>query len=142
MNARDRAVGACCCGSVKFVITLPAKFCVHCHCRNCRAIHGAAMVTWVGVPIGQFKISGRRHLKWYQATEESRRGFCIHCGTPILYMSTKFPGDIHITRASLKGKVNITPYAHIFFDQHVDWCFFEDKLARLGGPEGTDPIES
>jgi hypothetical protein len=57
-------------------------------------------------------------------------------------MSTKFPGDIHVTRASLLGKVDITPSAHIYYDQRVDWLSCNDKLVRLGGPEGTDPLES
>ena len=98
------------------------------------------MVTWVAVTIENFKISGQKHLKWYQPTEKSRRGFCINCGTPLLYMSTRFPGDIHVTRASLVGIVDIQAKAHIFFDQHVSWFPFEDSLARLGGPEGTDPL--
>lgn len=99
------------------------------------------MVTWVGVPIENFKVSGRQHVKWYQSTEHSKRAFCANCGTSIFYMSTKFPGDIHVTRASLIGKVDVAPTAHIFFDQHVDWFPFEDGLLRLGGPEGTDPLE-
>ncbi len=133
MSAENPALGSCYCGSVKFSIALPVKGCVHCHCLNCRRIHGAAMVTWVAVTLENFKVSGREHLKWIQSNVHSRRGFCTNCGTQMLYMSTRFPGDIHVTRASLLGKVDVPAKAHLYFDQHVDWFVFDDELPRLEG---------
>ena len=38
----DRVGGSCLCGAVRFEVTLPSKFCAHCHCGNCRKAHGAA----------------------------------------------------------------------------------------------------
>lgn len=131
MNAENRALGSCYCGSVKFMIDLPVKGCVHCHCLNCRRAHGAALVTWVAVTIESFKVAGRENLKWFQSSLHSRRGFCTHCGTHLLYMSTHFPGDVHVTRASLVGDVDIPIKAHLHFDQHVDWFPFDDDLPRL-----------
>lgn len=46
--------GGCLCGAVRYVITLPTKWCAHCHCSMCRRAHGAAFVTWAGVPSQSF----------------------------------------------------------------------------------------
>ena len=48
--------GACLCGAVRFQVTLPTLFCVHCHCTMCQRNHGAAYVTWFGVPKDQTRI--------------------------------------------------------------------------------------
>ena len=49
-----RYEGACLCGQVRFAIVPPTKWCAHCHCTMCRRAHGAAFVTWIGVPEAQF----------------------------------------------------------------------------------------
>jgi hypothetical protein len=100
-------------------------------------MHGAPIVTWFGVASENFRLAGREHLKWYICSEEAKRGFCMECGTPFLFMSTRWPDEVHVTRASLHGKVDITPGAHIFFDQHVEWFPFVDSLPCLGGRHGT-----
>ena len=38
------------CGTVEFSVALPTLFCGHCHCTMCQRNHGAAYVTWFGVP--------------------------------------------------------------------------------------------
>jgi hypothetical protein len=111
----------------------------------CRKVHGAALVTWVGVTMENFKIFGQENLRWYRHAEPNkatRRGFCGNCGSPMVYLSTKFPGDVHVPRASLEGAPPIAPNAHIYYEHHVDWWPFEDKLLHLGGPDGTSPLES
>lgn len=132
MSGETRAAGRCSCGDVKVLITLPVKGCVHCHCGACRQAHGAAFVTWFSIPREQLQLSGRESLKWYKDTEVSQRGFCGRCGTPMLFVSSRWPGDIHVTRACIFNDVEITPRAHTSFHHHVDWFPFEDSLPRLG----------
>src|SRR5690242_3967204 len=127
MSDAERIIGQCICGAVKFLVYTPVKFCVHCHCQSCRAMHGAPIVTWIGVPYENFKLAGREHLKWYTCSEQAKRGFCIHCGTPLIFRSIVWPDDVHVTRASIIGKVAIMPRFHIHFEQHVDWFEFEDS---------------
>ncbi len=141
MSDESRALGSCVCGSVKFVVTLPVLWCTHCHCRACRRQHSAAIVTWCGVAWENFRLAGRKHLKWYICSEDSKRGFCGNCGTPLLFMSTRWPDEVHVARASLHAKVDIIPIAHIHYGQHVSWFSFEDSLPRLGGQHGIELIE-
>jgi hypothetical protein len=132
MDTVTRAAGRCSCGAIKILITLPVKGCVHCHCPACRQAHGAAFVTWLSVPRERFQLSGREKLKWYQDTPTSRRGFCDHCGSPMLFMAERWPDDVHVARACIFGDVDIAPKIHLSFDQRVDWFPFEDSLPRLG----------
>src|SRR4029077_4627979 len=125
-----------------YVINLPVKYCVHCHCPHCRRSHGTAFVTWVSVERENLRLDGREHLKWYRCSDRSRRAFCGTCGTPVLFVSTQWPGEIHLTRANLAPGVKIFPRAHIHFDQHGGWFPFEDALPRVGGPTGTAPLDS
>lgn len=137
MTTKDRAAGSCACGAIKYVVNLPVRFCIHCHCRGCRKVHGAAFVTWFGVSIQSFKVSGQENLRWYRATQDSRRSFCGSCGTPMFFVGVQWPGEVHVTRASLIQEADISPRFHIFFDQHVPWFEFEDSLPCLGGLNGT-----
>ncbi len=127
--------GECLCGAVKFEIYLPTKWCAHCHCTLCRRSHGAAFVTWFGVDDDQFKlIRGEEKLKWFHSSKESKRGFCSHCGSHILFRSVKWLGEIHITLSNMTGAIDRQPQAHAFFDTHVSWLEFEDKLPRYNDP--------
>jgi hypothetical protein len=141
MSNQSHVVGSCACGAIKFVFTLPIRWCTHCHCYSCRRHHGAAVVTWIGVASDAFRLSGREHLKWHLSSEDSKRGFCVHCGSPLLFMSERWPDEVHVVRASLHGDLEITPGAHAFFDQHVSWFPFEDSLPRLGGKHGIEPMD-
>ena len=141
MSTPNQVTGSCACHAIKFSFTLPVLWCIHCHCRGCRRHHGAAFVTWIGVSSDSFQLSGEEHLKWRPCSSISKRGFCIDCGSPIFFASTRWPDEIHIARASLHGPVSITPIAHLFFDQHVSWFPFEDALARFGGQRGVQPME-
>ena len=139
MSTPGTLVGSCACGAIRFIFAPPVRWCTHCHCHSCRRHHGAAIVTWLGGSADSFKLSGREHLKWYVSSEDSKRGFCSNCGSPLLFLSTRWPDEVHVTRASLHGEVDITPGGHIFFDQHVSWFLFEDSLPRMGGKGWGEP---
>lgn len=141
MSTQNHVFGSCACGAIKFVFTLPVRWCTHCHCHACRRHHGAGVVTWFGVASTDFRLSGRENLKWYICSEYTKRGFCINCGSPLLFMTARRPDEVHVARASLPDEVDaITPKAHIFFDQHVSWFTFEDPLPCYGGSDGVQPL--
>ncbi len=135
-------IGECLCGAVRFRVVAPTKWCAHCHCSMCRQAHGAAFVTWFGVPLGQFDVlCGAEQLKWYGSSKEAERGFCSECGSTMLFRSTRWSDEMHIVLANIKGAIDREPAAHVFFDTHVGWLNFDDGLTRLGGPTGTEPLD-
>jgi hypothetical protein len=123
--------GTCLCKAVRFSVTPPTLWCAHCHCSLCRRSNGAAFVTWVGVAEDRFAVtSGAEDLVWYGSSSEGQRGFCRRCGSSILFRSTRWPGEVHVTRANFDGPIDREPALHAFFDTHVDWFPFEDGLPK------------
>ena len=123
--------GGCLCRAVRFRALGPSLFVAHCHCRWCRAAHGAAFVTWLGVAADGFELmAGGDGLRWFASSEQSRRGFCGHCGTTMLYRSELSPGEVHIALATIDGAADRAPQLHVFTDQAVEWVVLGDELPR------------
>jgi hypothetical protein len=128
---------------VRFEVDGPTKWAAHCHCSLCRRAHGAAFVTWFGVPDEQFRFTaGEAETGWYASTPEARRGFCRSCGSTMFFISERWEGETHIAIAHMDGPIDREPTAHVFFDTHVPWIVLGDQLKKLGGSSGTEPMES
>ncbi|MBK8257993.1 MAG: GFA family protein [Polyangiaceae bacterium] len=133
--------GRCLCGAVEFQVTLPVKWCAHCHCTMCQRAHGAPIVTWFGVDDGSFSwIRGKDQVRFYKSSAEAERGFCQECGSSLFFRSTRWAGELHISRVAVVDDIGAEPAAHVFFDSHVPWLILGDSLPQLGGPTGTEPI--
>lgn len=138
----DAIHGACLCGSIRFEIEPPTMGSAHCHCSMCRRAHGAAYVTWVRARRAGFRfIEGEKRLVTYRSSERGRRSFCRTCGSTLFCELVDEPDTIDVARANLEGPVDEAPRLHIFWDDRVDWAPHEDDLPRLGGVEGTRPVE-
>lgn len=134
--------GHCLCQSIQFSVSSSEKWMAHCHCPLCRQAHGAALVTWIGVNLNDFKIDqGRAKIKWFASSEEGKRAFCSDCGSTLFFQSERWPDEIHITAANIKRGISLSPQAHVWFDRKVDWINLTDDLPRLGGKNGTTPLK-
>lgn len=125
----DTLQGSCLCGAVRFHAPAPSLWCAHCHCTMCQRAHGAAFVTWVGLPADRAVIEGGA-LAWYASSPGAERGFCSRCGSSLFFRSTRWPGELHVTRANFTGPVDRAPSAHVFHATHVDWFTATDALPR------------
>jgi hypothetical protein len=133
--------GRCYCGAVRYEVTPPFKFIAHDHCSICRRISGAAFVTWAGVKETQFKLlSGEKALREYKSTEAAVRHFCATCGSHLFFRSIRWPGEVHVTVATLDEGVE--PKAHVFYTDKASWIHVHDDLPKYGGKTGTDPLNS
>jgi hypothetical protein len=136
----DSIAGECLCKGVRFELSLPAKFCAHCHCSMCRRAHGAAFVTWTGVPKGQLVVTtGAELLCRHESSPGALRTFCSRCGSSLFFEAERWAGEIHLAVANLE-RLPFAPSAHVFFDDHVEWVTIADDLPRLGGATGTEPL--
>ena len=125
--ARDVVRGSCLCEQIRFEITPPTNWCAHCHCTMCRRTHGAAVVTWVGVPEEQLSITGgEESLRWYASSEDSRRGFCPRCSSSLFFRSQRWPGEIHVVLACVEGEIDRKPEGSAYFESHPHWFPFEE----------------
>ena len=118
----QKAKGSCLCGAVGFEVTLPTKWCAHCHCSMCRRAHGAGFVTWVGVRAGQFRITaGESQIHRYRSSNEAVRSFCSSCGSTLLFESQRWPGEVHIVLANFTTPIDRDPEGHAYADDRVSW---------------------
>jgi hypothetical protein len=139
--SNQEVTGQCLCGAVRFAITLPTKWCAHCHCSMCRRAHGAAFVTFCGVPSDRFRVvAGADELIRYRSSETATRSFCGRCGSTLLFEGERWPGEVHVVRANIDGEIDRAPQAHAYFDKRVGWVELGDHLPRLGGPNGNEPL--
>ena len=126
--------GSCLCGAVRFRGVLPPKWVAHCHCSMCRRAQGAGFVTWVGTDEKRFVVeSGAEVLRRYQSSAEGSRSFCGRCGSPLFFESARWPGELHITLASIDPAVAATlqPQGHVHWSQRVPWIGdIHDGLSR------------
>jgi len=147
--SRKREKGSCLCGGVVFEVAFPSRFCSHCHCSNCRKAHGAAFVTYLGVPEGRLKVlSGVRLLSAYTygygvggKRVVSTRTFCRRCGSTVFFSSTRWPGETHVALACLDGEPDKEPAFHFYYDKRPSWSEVRDKLPKYGGPTGGKRLE-
>jgi hypothetical protein len=101
----------------------------------CRRAQGAAFVTWFGIPGDQFAFVGSGdRLRIHRSSAEATRSFCGRCGTPLFFESSRWPGELHVTLASLDPAVAATlvPQAHVFWSDRVPWCAVHDDLPKKG----------
>lgn len=132
MSDKNEFIGECQCGDVRFAAVPPTLFCAHCHCDFCRCAHGAAFVTWFGVPEDRFRfLAGEEKVKWFASSKQGRRGFCPRCGSTLFYKASLCPGEVHIALAHMRGPIDRRPELHVFFDARVDWFHYGDELPRL-----------
>jgi hypothetical protein len=132
MNAETHIGGSCLCGAVSFRVALPSQWCAHCHCSLCRKAHGAAFVTWAGFDDSGFEITaGQDDLRWHASTPEAERGFCIHCGSSLFFRSKRWPGEIHVTVASLDQPLDRDPQSNVYDGDRVGWGEIHDGLKSI-----------
>ncbi len=142
MTDEKHVSGSCLCGGVTFQVELPSLFCGHCHCTMCQRNHGAAFVTWFGIPRGKLTIEkGPDDLVVYRSSEHGTRSFCRHCGSSLFCESSHHPDRVDIPLANMHDPIDRPPQLHAHFDDQAAWLDLEDDLPRLGGSSGMDLIK-
>ncbi len=132
--------GGCLCGAVRYRVTGPPKWIVHCHCTSCRRASGGAFVTWAGYARGRFDLAHGR-LARFASSLGVRRGFCAACGSPLTYEAARYPGEIHVTVASLDRPEDFPPRAHVWAAERLAWVHVDAALPaspEIGAEAGSD----
>jgi hypothetical protein len=141
MDEAKTVSGSCFCGAVQFEVRTPTLGCAHCHCTMCRRAHGAVYVTWIAVPYTQFSLAkGEELLTRFRSSEHGTRSFCSRCGSSLFCESTHHPDNIDIVLANLHGPIDREPQVHVYYDDRASWSAIGDRLPRLGGKTGLEPV--
>lgn len=123
--------GGCACGAVRYEVKGSPFWAMHCHCESCRRATGSPMTSYFGVGRGQVTWKGAR--SFFKSSPGVTRGFCGQCGTPMHYMSTRWPGEVHLFAATLDDLTLYKPTAHVHWAEHVPWINSDDGLPRFDG---------
>lgn len=110
--------GGCACGAVRYELTAEPTKVTYCHCSKCRRWHGH-VGAYAGVERTGFRLVEQRGLKWYQASETVRRGFCGECGSSLLWDEGK--SYISICVGALDAPTGLQSKAHIFVGSKGDY---------------------
>jgi hypothetical protein len=140
-TAARRLRGRCLCGGVSFELEPPTNFVSHCHCQSCRLSHGAAFVTWTGVPSERFALTaGAELVRWFASSPFIQWGFCGVCGSSMLYRVVaeghhELPKRdvMYVTAASLIDPLDKAPFVHVSWEEHVPWLGMRDELPKVRG---------
>ncbi len=112
--------GHCLCKAVTFALSGAHNWAGHCYCESCRRGTGAAVVTFVGNPNGQWRWTAQVPV-CYTSSPGNRRYFCATCGASVAYGSDRFPDEMHFHAALLDDPEALTPDEHFHKQERLGW---------------------
>ena len=123
--------GNCECGRVRFEADGEIVDFCHCHCSQCRRLHGAAYATFAGVTREQFRyVAGADELSVYASSRHNDRVFCGVCGSAILVESKRYPEYLYLSMSTVRGDPPRPAGYHQYVDSKAPWHVINDDLEQ------------
>ena len=124
--------GHCECGRVTFEVNSGVRDFSHCHCSQCRRLHGAAYGTFAGIPRKTFKyVTGEKDVKSYWSSEKNERVFCGNCGSNIMVVDNTDPDDFYLSMSTIEDDPEIPEGYHIWVSSKAPWHEINDDLPQF-----------
>jgi hypothetical protein len=124
--------GHCECGRIQYEVDGTITDFSHCHCSQCRRLHGAAYATFAAVARGKFRyLSGEADLKVYASSDDNDRVFCTECGSNILVQAKSEPDVLYLCMGTVDGNPPHPPGYHAFVGSKAAWHEITDDLAQF-----------
>lgn len=124
--------GCCECRRVRFEVDGEIRDFGHCHCSQCRRLHGAAYATFAGVEQAQFRyVAGETDLKVYVSSEVNNRVFCGVCGSPILVEPKDHPSRLYLSMSTIEGNPPHPTAYHAWVESKAPWYEINDGLEKF-----------
>ncbi len=123
--------GKCECGNVQYEANCKITDFSHCHCSQCRRLHGAAFASFGGIRRDSFRyVTGESAVKIYASSEIIDRVFCGNCGSNILVDYKPEPDLLYIAMGTVDGEPECPPGYHQFVGSKASWYEISDNLPR------------
>ena len=124
--------GRCECRRVRFEIDGDIEDFSHCHCSQCRRLHGAAFATFAGVAKANFRyVSGENELTRYASSPGHDRTFCQACGSNIFVALDDDPESLYVSMSAIEGDPPRPAGYHIYVGSKAPWHEILDNLPRF-----------
>jgi len=123
--------GHCECGLVSYQADCEISDFSHCHCSQCRRLHGAAFATFAGIDAVKFRyLSGEEEIKIYVSSPDHERVFCGNCGSNILVRVEGFPDLLYLCLGGVDGNPTLPDAYHIFVGSKAPWHEITDGAVQ------------
>lgn len=127
--------GSCLCGAVRWATDAAPRPPVACHCTQCRKQSGHYWAA-AQVPADALRVEGA--VRWFQASEAARRGFCPVCGSFLFWqpMEDGRPAPhMSIGMGSVDGPSGLQTAVHIFVADKGDYYGLPPGERQVAGDE-------
>ena len=106
----------------------------------CQKNSGAPVVAWVTFSIGGFAwIAGQPET--YASSEHGKRSFCRACGSYLVFVSSKVPGEVSVNTASFDAPEVFPPAKHIYVQHRISWFPIGEDLPQYPASDGIADSE-
>ena len=126
--------GRCECRRVEFEVTGEIVDFSHCHCSQCRRLHGAAYASFAGVKRDHFRYtSGQPDMRTYASSAHNDRLFCDNCGSTIMVIPLKEPEFFYLSMSAIEGEPKLPVGYHAWTASKAYWHEINDDLEQFSG---------
>jgi hypothetical protein len=109
--------GGCACGRIRYELAEDPIFQLLCYCADCQKASGSAFAEVLLVAADRLTLTGAEP-KYHSVKADSgrtmNRGFCEHCGSPILIRRQETPQIAFVQAGSLDEPQSFRPAAAVF----------------------------
>ncbi|MGI9349475.1 MAG: GFA family protein [Amylibacter sp.] len=130
--------GRCACGKIRYQVMGVPKWTALCHCEDCRRACSAPIVAWMGYTPDAVKWFGE--LKSRSSSDNGVRSFCPDCGSQLSFVSSRWPGEIHLYAITLDDPTNYSPDLHCYTSEHLDWLPIDNAIPKF--PKSAPDVDS
>ncbi len=116
--------GSCLCGAVTFRISGKLGPADACHCSQCRKMTGHYLAS-VNVAVSDLELEGGDQVRWFDSSEQARRGFCPTCGSTLFWQANG-SDRIAVAMGAWDGATRTRIEMHIFVADKGDYYEIED----------------
>lgn len=123
--------GHCECGRVSYEVDGAITDFSHCHCSQCRRLHGAAYATFAGVARNEFRyLCGDSALTTYASSGHNDRVFCSKCGSNILVDHKPDADYLYLCMGTVDDNPPCPRGYHQFVGSKAPWHEIADDLEQ------------
>lgn len=123
--------GHCECKRVSYQADCEISDFSHCHCSQCRRLHGAAYATFAGVAADKFRyLSGEEDIRKYYSSDDHERVFCGNCGSNILVRVDGYPDNLYLSMGAVDGNPKLPEAYHIYVGSKAPWHEITDDAVQ------------
>jgi hypothetical protein len=133
--------GGCACGAIRYECDSEPMCTWICHCRECQrstGTGGAVNVVFAAAAVKFTRGQPKYHDSVGTSGQQTHRGFCPECGSPLAAKADLIPQIQGISAASLDEPGRIRVVANIWTASAQPWDYLDPKLPRIA----TTPTET